>query len=255
MCVSVTQHYFEMYLGVQSQLLITIFCIVSTHSQNSVLHDHHRILAQRVAEDIINAKKLIENQNACAFYMISSSESSTVSSTVPHMHKDQNIPLLSTEIACLGLTYNKEQSPRFTHSFPCEIFVFDASILVTQQGERIARLGRSGKNVFFSVGQSEAVSWSDGWTHIKWKFYLHPTILHSKSVIYDTKITKQVKTGRINLAGSHLAVSGLAVPPYMLLDLDRKVIGGTFVQLFQVASTFYNFSYEVSSNRKPTGAL
>ena len=77
-----------MYLGVQSQLLITVFCLVLTRSQISVLQDHYRILAQRVAEDIINAKKLIENQNTCAFYMISSSESSIVSSAIPHMHKE-----------------------------------------------------------------------------------------------------------------------------------------------------------------------
>ena len=240
-----------MCLKIIFQLLGVLAVAIPTHS---VVHLDPQNLAKKAAEGIISAKKLTENQNKCAFYMLPSSASSTVNLAIPYLHSDWTVPVSLSEITHLWTGDKNSSYFTLTHTFPCEIYVLDSS-MAPPKGRHVASLGRTGKNVFLFLGPFDSAEWSDELTHIKWRFCLRHGSRQPEPVIFDNKITKAVETGRVNLAGSHLTVSGLAVPPYMLLNGDRNVIGGTFVQIFEVASKYYNFSYEVSTNPKPTGAL
>ena len=103
---------------------------------------------------------------------------------------------------------------------------------------------------------------------LKWKFFLRldsgdltiarDTLKSCTRKNYDHEATKggtwlEISRRKINLNGVYLTVAGLAVPPFMLLNRERKIVGGTFVKVFEEASKNYNFTYDMSTERKPIG--
>ncbi|CAG7824300.1 unnamed protein product [Allacma fusca] len=102
---------------------------------------------------------------------------------------------------------------------------------------------------------------------LKWKFYadygsvghkmnpeetMRPGNTREICQVSDVEVPRS----RINLNGVSLKVSGIVLPPYMILDKGSgKIMGGTFCLLFEVVSKYYNFSYDMSTDPKPTGSL
>ena len=240
-----------------SLVLSLLLCLSLAVVYPKITTSANKLWCEKLGDEILSVQNYLTRQEQCSWNFLDSIFVKTFwdcpFSGLNRIHEEEaEAVFTSSTIANVSHTSEKRFSVVRRYTFHCEIHIH--LVAEISEVEDMHIIGRPTTDIFIFVLMKHEHTREKicSLEKLKWKFYVRSDRLHLLPCdVSHAKVDRRL----INLNKAYLRISGLVNAPYMLVHpkSPKEITGGTFVTLFHVASKHFNFTYDISTERKPSG--